>query len=319
MARLSLSQGFKLYLSGALVYGLGLLLVHYSRYQSLFALKPLTLQTLTYFYLIYILFSPFYYFLIAADTESKPYIFLRWLKNVFSSRSFFWQKEERTAALFLLVKLFFLPTMINFLFNNFNSFLPRIEMLPQFYWYPFILTLLFTVDTLVFSIGYTFEFSSWKNKVKSVDSTLLGWLVTILCYPPFNWWLGKYIPWGANDYVYFWSPAWTTILQIILLCLLILFVSATISLGLKSSNLTNRGIVTKFPYSLVRHPAYTSKTLIWWLTLLPVISWPFALGMLFWTSIYYLRAITEEKHLGQNSDYQAYCQKVRYKFIPFVY
>ena len=200
MTRLSLSQGFKLYFSGVLVYGFSLLLTHYPKYQSLFALKSVTLQTLTYFYFAYLLFSPFYYFLLASDTESKPYIFFRWLKNAFYSRSLAWQKEERTAFLFLLVKLFFLPTMINFLFNNFNSFLPRIKMLPQFYWYPFFLTLLFTIDTFVFSVGYTFEFSSWKNKVKSVDSTLLGWLAAILCYPPFNWWLGKYIPWGANDY-----------------------------------------------------------------------------------------------------------------------
>lgn len=189
----------------------------------------------------------------------------------------------------------------------------------NFYWYPFFLTLLFTIDTLIFSIGYTFEFSSWKNKVKSVDHTLLGWLVTILCYPPFNWWLGKYIPWGANDYAQFWSPVGTTIFQAILLLLLMIFVSATLALGLKSSNLTNRSIVTKFPYSIVRHPAYISKTLIWWLTLLPVISWPFALGMLFWTFLYYLRASTEEKHLSQDPDYQVYCQKVKHRFIPFVY
>ncbi|HLC80730.1 MAG TPA: methyltransferase [Candidatus Nanoarchaeia archaeon] len=319
MTRLSLSRGFKLYFSGVLIYGLGLLLIHYSGYQSLFALKSLTLQTLTYFYLAYLLFSPFYYFLLASDTESKPYIFLRWLKNSFHSCSLAWQKEERTAFLFLLVKLFFLPAMINFLFNNFNSVLPRIEMLPQFYWYPFFLTLLFAIDTLIFSVGYAFEFSSWKNKVKSVDPTLLGWLAAILCYPPFNWWLGRYIPWGANDYVFFWSPVLTSIFQIFLLFLLVVFVSATISLGLKSSNLTNRGIVTRFPYSIIRHPAYTSKTLIWWLTLLPVVTWPFALGMLFWTAIYYLRAVTEERHLGQDPEYKTYCQKVRYRFIPLIY
>ena len=156
MTRLSLSQGFKLYFSGVLVYGFSLLLTHYPKYQSLFALKSVTLQTLTYFYFAYLLFSPFYYFLLASDTESKPYIFFRWLKNAFYSRSLAWQKEERTAFLFLLVKLFFLPTMINFLFNNFNSFLPRIKMLPQFYWYPFFLTLLFTIDTFVFSLCYTF-------------------------------------------------------------------------------------------------------------------------------------------------------------------
>ncbi|MBI2112615.1 hypothetical protein HYT52_03720 [Candidatus Woesearchaeota archaeon] len=141
----------------------------------------------------------------------------------------------------------------------------------------------------------------------------------MICYPPFNSIVGKYIPWGANDHVFFWNDTITIILRIGIIILFTIYVWATLTLGLKASNLTNRGIVKKFPYSIVRHPAYISKNLVWWLTLLPVINWKFALGMGFWSIIYFYRAITEEKHLSQDSEYREYKKKVKWRFIPFLY
>ena len=58
---------------------------------------------------------------------------------------------------------------------------------------------------------------------------------------------------------------------------------------------------------------------MWWITLIPVMSSTFAMGMLFWTIIYYFRAVTEERHLGQDPEYVEYCKKVKWKFIPGVY
>lgn len=143
--------------------------------------------------------------------------------------------------------------------------------------------------------------------------------MALICYPPFNFVVGNYVPWGASDYVTFWNPTLTIVMRILLLTLLIIYVWATIAFGFKSSNLTNRGIVTKFPYSLVRHPAYISKNILWWLTLLPVITVSFTFGMLFWSMIYFFRALTEERHLSQDPEYQDYKQKVKYKFIPYIY
>ena len=165
-------------------------------------------------------------------------------------------------------------------------------------------------------IGYAFEWPRLKNVVKSVEPTILGWVVALICYPPFNSYIGKYIPWGASDHVIFWSPGYTEIFRTLVVILFIIYLWATFALGAKASNLTNRGIVTKFPYSIVRHPAYISKVLTWWVTLLPVMNWKFALGMLFWTVIYYFRAITEERHLKQDPNYILYCKKVKWKFIP---
>ena len=73
---------------------------------------------------------------------------------------------------------------------------------------------------------------------------------------------------------------------------------ATVAFGLRFSNMTNRGILTRGPYAWVRHPAYAAKALSWW-----VLSAPFLRGvgdtarLALWTGIYVARALTEERHL----------------------
>jgi protein-S-isoprenylcysteine O-methyltransferase Ste14 len=42
-------------------------------------------------------------------------------------------------------------------------------------------------------------------------------------------------------------------------------------------------------------------------------------GFVAWATIYFLRAITEERFLGKDPEYVAYCQRVKYRFIPGVY
>jgi protein-S-isoprenylcysteine O-methyltransferase Ste14 len=42
------------------------------------------------------------------------------------------------------------------------------------------------------------------------------------------------------------------------------------------------------------------------------------LGLVVMSSIYYMRAITEERHLGRDAEYRAYMKKVPYRFIPGV-
>ena len=113
-------------------------------------------------------------------------------------------------------------------------------------------------------------------------------------------------------------------------CLILGFLSiyawASIALGWKASNLTHRGIVDRGPYRWVRHPAYVSKNMAWWVGAIPVLmeQWSMGsaafvyavLGILGWSGLYYLRAITEEQHLGRDAEYLAYSKRVRYRFIP---
>ena len=97
------------------------------------------------------------------------------------------------------------------------------------------------------------------------------------------------------------------------------YVAATLAFGLRFSNLTHRGIITRGPYALVRHPAYTAKILATWTSSLMFFTDPRQyLFLLLWNGVYYLRAVTEERHLSLDPDYRRYCERVRYRFIPGV-
>ncbi len=316
-------HNLKLYLASLTIYGFGLLLTRTLPYYQQ-NLQPVTKSTLLILYILYILLGAAYYlFFNKQTTINKSLTILTCVKRNLTeykqTKTITLHNEEKTALLFMLVKLFFLPLLINFCYNHIQE-IP--QLLSNFTLFPFLLTLLFTLDTFIFTLGYCTESTKLQNICKSVEPTFFGWFVTLICYPPFNSIVGQYVPWGSNDYATFSNPYATLILKTIIIFLLIIYVAASFSLGLKASNLTNRGIVTKFPYNLIRHPAYTSKLSIWWLTLLPALipfssqTLPFAIGMLFWTIIYILRAYTEERHLSQDPEYQHYKEKVQYKFIP---
>jgi protein-S-isoprenylcysteine O-methyltransferase Ste14 len=186
--------------------------------------------------------------------------------------------------------------------------------------YGFMMTTIFLIDTLYFTFGYLFESEFLKNKVRSVEPTAFGWFVALVCYPPFNDLFGKFVPWAANDYMEFTSNLTATfIARLLVILLLLIYLWATLSLGTKCSNLTNRGIIKKGAYKYVRHPAYISKNLAWWIMLIPTISIAGIFGMLIWSLIYFFRAITEERHLIQDPDYVQYCKQTKYRFIPGVY
>jgi protein-S-isoprenylcysteine O-methyltransferase Ste14 len=104
------------------------------------------------------------------------------------------------------------------------------------------------------------------------------------------------------------------------------YVWATVALGLRARNLTNRGIVTTGPYRWTRHPTYVSKNVSWWIGATPLFlklactdPWrlvPAILGTAAWSGISVLRALTEERHLGSDPDYRAYRSRVGWRFIP---
>lgn len=237
-------------------------------------------------------------------------------------------KEESVLLLFTGVKFFFIPIMLRFAHTNFTSVRtryaellvsqkPLLQLISENY---FLLTVssLFLMDILFYVFGYLFESSILKNKIKSVDSTFLGWLVVLACYPPFNKVTSYLFPMHESFKVTYGNETITMIMQGVILLLVLIFALSSVSLGAKCSNLTNRGIVSRGTYSIVRHPAYVSKILIWWLLLLPIISGhvTVVVSLIAWTLLYGIRAITEELHLLQDDDYIKYCKKVKYRFIP---
>lgn len=241
---------------------------------------------------------------------------------------------ERTTLLFLLLKFIYLPMMIEFMIANWDLMHGKIWLLqsttPQLSFryfnlviFPIAIDILFIGECVLYAFGYAFESSRLKNRVKSVDPTVLGWVVALCCYPPFNGFVNTYVSWFTTDDPEFSSELLTGGIRMAVLGLFLIYFWGALSLGAKCSNLTNRGIVTTGAFSLVRHPAYAAKNLAWWLGLLPALSnqavvIPALLSMGFWSFLYYLRAITEERHLMADPDYQEYCRKVRYRFLPGV-
>ncbi|MGV8152455.1 MAG: methyltransferase family protein [Candidatus Nanoarchaeia archaeon] len=339
-----LVEKLKHYSCSIILIWLAVLFYRYNRYYSSF-LSSETQLVLFYLAIIYTVFGFFSYIVIPVEKtrESKAYVAFSTIKRALKETRHYLTNfttnplhplpkishNEKTALLFLLVKIFFLPIMLNFLFNNLtsvNNYIQNftLENVLTFngfnsYLFPFLISFLFLIDTLYFSFGYSFEHSKLKNKVRSVEPTVLGWAVALVCYPPFNSLFNGYTGWYANDFADF-GAGWITFgARIFFILLLGIYVSATIALGAKSSNLTNRGIVTRGPYKYIRHPAYISKNLAWWITVIPVMNIFSFLSMLSWSVIYYLRAITEERHLIKDPDYQEYCKKVKYRFIPGIY
>lgn len=239
------------------------------------------------------------------------------------------KKAEKRALLFNLVKLFFTPLMILFLIENYTYFKQGITNINGWHGlftiagfngllFPLLLAFFILVDTAFYAFGYVFEAGFLNNKIRSVEPTVLGWAVALVCYAPFNGILSNYANWYANDYASFASSKATFLMRLGALILMGIYASASVALGPRASNLTNRGIVGYGPYGVVRHPAYVTKNAAWWLTVIPVMSLAAALSMAVWSFIYFMRAITEERHLAADPDYVAYCQKVKYRFIPGV-
>jgi len=228
-------------------------------------------------------------------------------------------KEEKTSLLFYLVKLYFTPVVVGFSIGN---LIILINALHQGNYRIVMLYLIFAIDTIIFSLGYLFESSKLNNVVKSVDATILGWAVTIMWYPPIQELNGKILGWYTSDFSDFGSVRINAITGIISIFLLLVYFSATLALGFKASNLTNRGIISKGPYKYIRHPAYASKNISWWIMAIPFIKihgFIAIFSMIIVSFIYFLRSITEERHLSKDPEYVTYMQKVKYRFIPGIF
>ena len=247
----------------------------------------------------------------------------------------------KQAALVLLLKFFFAPLMINWCLNHLTDLSRSVVQLidgieaglhgrelfdASLFWTCFQCILF--VDTLLFTLGYIVEVPALGNRIRSVDPTFFGWFVCLACYPPFNDVTGRFIEWQSTDFPHFESSWFHFAANITLLIAMAIYSWASISLGFKASNLTNRGIVCRGPYARVRHPAYAAKNFAWWIGALPNLGLSFASGdvhaaayALFalcgWTALYVLRALTEERHLLMaNNGYAEYMRKVRWRFIP---
>jgi protein-S-isoprenylcysteine O-methyltransferase Ste14 len=250
--------------------------------------------------------------------------------------------KTKQAGLALLLKFYFAPLMLNWCLlhiadmtgallnarDGIDAGFPARALFDSgLYWSLFQLILF--VDTFLFTIGYILEVPALGNRIRSVDPTFFGWFVCLACYPPFNEFTARYLPWQSVDFPQLDNDLLHFALNIVLLASLAVFSWASVALGFKASNLTNRGIVTDGPYAFVRHPAYAAKTFAWLLGAAPGVAAAFTTDwrsgiyavVVFggWTLIYALRALTEERHLLMlNNGYAQYIRRVPHRFIPGV-
>jgi protein-S-isoprenylcysteine O-methyltransferase Ste14 len=239
-----------------------------------------------------------------------------------------------------MVKGFFLPLMFTYLCSN----------LPMLHWWPaqtdafnnfwhgsgqvaargfidlnhYLHNFLFSIDLAFVACGYVLTLRWVQSHVRSAEPTALGWTAALICYQPF------WTPVG-NLYLGYWSDGnWESKLPgfnipLLYLCgfgILIfetIFVWATISFGLRFSNLTHRGIVTSGPYYFTKHPAYISKICAFFLTALPFVDGrglSYAVRNLFMLAglafVYWVRGKTEERNLSSiDPAYSMYKDTIR--------
>ena len=185
------------------------------------------------------------------------------------------------------------------------------------YLYISIINLIYTIDILYGAVGYLLTLRILDSHIRSVDSTLSGWAVTLICYPPISALRNElhlaYTNKGDWQSWLFPHPVIFITWGFVIILLHILYVWSDFSFGCRFSNLTNRGIITTGPYRWFKHPAYLSKNIAWWLMFVPFViqsNWKgsvFACLSLGVTNlIYFFRAKTEERHLLQDPAYQVY-------------
>ncbi|UIP06270.1 DUF1295 domain-containing protein [Erythrobacter sp. SDW2] len=191
----------------------------------------------------------------------------------------------------------------------------------QFAW--FLITLLFLVDVQIGTVGYLVTFRPLDAHIRSGNPFLGGWVAALLCYPPFVFgFMGGDGLLAYEVHTPGWvhwfeaNPVLLSLWGAVLVFLTAIYAWATVAFGIRFSNLTYRGVLTNGPYRFTRHPAYVSKNLFWWLSVLPFMVGPdgslvdvirnsFFLAVV--SGIYYWRAKTEEAHLlAEDPKYRAY-------------
>ena len=186
-----------------------------------------------------------------------------------------------------------------------------------------LITLLFVIDVQIGTVGYLFTLRPLDAHIRSGNPFIGGWLAALLCYPPFVWGIigsnNQILSYEASTagwgYWFDGNPALLWFWAAWLMLLTGVYAWATVVFGIRFSNLTYRGVLTNGPYRFTRHPAYLSKNLFWWCSVLPffVMNGSVVDGirntffLLIVNAIYYWRARTEEKHLlSEDPKYREY-------------
>lgn len=234
--------------------------------------------------------------------------------------------KEHTLA--WMVKGFFLPIMFGSLILLYGQLDSHVDWL-RTDWFHFVRWMAdyaAVLGLVIACIGYSFTFRLFDSHIRSANPFLDAWLVTLVCYIPFNEIIvRKLLNFNDGVHWYHWladmpllAGAWGAAL---LACYALWF-WATAAYGIRWSNLTHRGIITNGPYRYTKHPDYLAKSLFFWLIHMPFLSTggvgaalKGSLLLLCVNLIYYGRSRTEERHLSQDPDYVAYAEAMNERSV----
>ena len=194
----------------------------------------------------------------------------------------------------------------------------------------YLISFMFVIDVALATVGYLLTMKPLDAHIRSATPYAEGWIAALICYPPFilmgdggplNYRVATF---GENSWFY-WLDGNTALLWLwggALVLLTAIYAWATVAFGLRFSNLTHRGILTHGPYAWTKHPAYLSKNAFWWLSTLPFLVTSGSLVdavrntaiLALVSGVYWWRAKTEEKHLGNDADYRAYAAWMKSKW-----
>ena len=234
--------------------------------------------------------------------------------------------QEVNYLLGWVVKGFFLPLMFSYLAGQIDDIRGMMADAGGFtvsLAYDLSYSGIFLVDLIVAAVGYVTTMRLLGTDIRSVEPTLKGWAVAVMCYEPF-WALayGNYLayghdrPWGVwlADY-----PVAYALWAAMIIAVLLVYGWVSLCFGIRFSNLTHRGIITSGPYRWTKHPGYIAKNISWWLVSIPFLPADgsvltarklcLMLGLV--NLVYYLRAKTEEQHLSQDPVYRDYAEYIR--------
>lgn len=179
-----------------------------------------------------------------------------------------------------------------------------------------------TLDVLIGTMGYLLSAKLINNDIKDTDSHILGWIFTLLCYPPL-------LILRENINKQTDALLWTDILPrdsfvywvyfVLINSTWVVYWLATFEFGITFSNLSWRRLINTGVYKYTKHPAYIAKNIFWWLNTLPFIGtvvfsqnwWHNILALTSTSLLYYARAWSEERHLKKFPEYVAYAQTIQ--------